>query len=126
MDVQKTILCVDDDPVARLVIRRFIEEIGGYVSVESANGKDCSAYVDQHKVDLVILDYNLGDIDGLNLSTQISASNLNSDTPIIISSVINRTDLIKKCNNVNVFKVVQKPYLFDSFKDDLKTLFQSQ
>ena len=103
MDAQKTILCVDDNAVARLVIRRFTEQIDGYVSVELQNGKDCSTYVNQHKVDLIILDYNLDDTDGLNLSKQISASSLNSDTPIIISSVVNRTDILKNCNNINIF-----------------------
>jgi len=119
----KTILCVDDDPLARLLLQKSIEHIGTYNCVEAQSGKDCLSYVSQNKVDLIILDYNLGDMDGQEVCKKISSMSINSDVPIIISSVLDSPDIKKYCDYQNLVKVVQKPYPVDCFFQDVKEVF---
>ena len=61
------ILVVDDDPDMRLVLRDHLEP-EGFDVIDAANGAEMRAVIEQRTVDLVILDLNLPDEDGLNLA----------------------------------------------------------
>jgi len=123
MDSKKTILCVDDDAIARSIIGKFIEIAGDYNSAEASSGKECLDYISKNKVDLIILDYRLGDSDGLNISKIIPSKSLNPDVPIIISSVVDSYEIRRSRGCSNIVKVVQKPYDLQSFKQDIEELF---
>jgi len=123
MESRKTILCVDDDAIARSIICKFVDITGMYNSAEAANGKECLDFVSKNKVDLIILDYRLGDSDGLNISRIIPSKSLNPDVPIIISSVVDSYEIKKSRGCSNIIKVVQKPYDLASFKQDIEELF---
>lgn len=120
MTDQKTILCVDDDAIARLIIQKFIKHAGNYKSVEAKNGQDCLDFVSQNKVDLIILDYNLGDISGYDVCKLIPSRSKNPEVPIIISSVLSSDTIRRKCVCDNLLKVVQKPYDLDLFHQDIE------
>jgi len=123
MDSKKTILCVDDDEIARSIICKFIEIAGDYNSAEASSGKECLDYLSKNKVDLIILDYRLGDSDGLNISKIIPSKSLNPDVPIIISSVVDSYEIRRSIGCSNIVKVVQKPYDLASFAQDIEELF---
>ena len=61
------ILVVDDDPDMRLVLREHLEP-EGFEVIDAADGADMRAVIGQEKIDLVILDLQLPDEDGLNLA----------------------------------------------------------
>ena len=61
------ILIVDDDPDMRLVLREHLEP-EGFEVLDAGNGAEMRALIEQEDVDLVILDLQLPDEDGLNLA----------------------------------------------------------
>ena len=124
MTSKKTILCVDDDEIARSIMCKFVEITGLYNSAQASSGKECLDFVSKNKVDLIILDYRLGDSDGLNISRIIPSKSLNPDVPIIISSVVDSYEIRKDHSCPNIVKVVQKPYDLASFKHDIEELFR--
>lgn len=116
---KKTILCVDDDAIARTIISKFISVIGQYECLEAKSGMECLDYVSKHNLDLIVLDYRLGDSDGLNISRIIPSKSLNKDVPIILFSVVDSDELEIYRDCTNIAKIVQKPYGLESFKQDL-------
>ena len=117
---EKTILCVDDDELSRLVLLKFIESsAGNYSSAGAKSGNDCLSFVSKNKVDLIILDYNLGDMSGAEVCKMIPSTSMNPDVPIIIASVVDRQDLTGNCDYQNVVKIVQKPYYINNFHQDI-------
>lgn len=126
MSSKKTILCVDDDEIARTIICKFVDITGVYTSAEAKSGQECLDFVSKNKVDLIILDYRLGDSDGLNISRIIPSKSLNPDVPIIISSVVDSYEIKKSHGCPNIVKVVQKPYDLASFKWDIEELFGAE
>ncbi|MDP6829656.1 MAG: response regulator transcription factor [Alphaproteobacteria bacterium] len=60
------ILIVDDDPDMRLVLREHLEP-EGFEVLDAGNGAEMRALIEREEVDLVILDLQLPDEDGLNL-----------------------------------------------------------
>ena len=121
MPSQKTILCVDDDKMSRMILCEFIGRLGHYTAEEARSGQDCLDFLKHNRVDLVILDYNLGDTDGLTVCRKIQSNSLNPEVPVIINSVLDRQDLKNNCGNNNIVKIVQKPYSFDHLQQDIAT-----
>ena len=61
------ILVVDDDPDMRLVLREHLEP-EGFEVLDAANGAEMRGVISQEAIDLVILDLQLPDEDGLHLA----------------------------------------------------------
>lgn len=120
MSAGKTVLCVDDDELSRLIMLKFIESSkGSYNGVGARNGEDCLNFLRQNKADLILLDYNLGDLSGAEVCKLIPTTSINPDVPVIIVSVIDRQDLEGFCDYPNIIKVVQKPYYINNFHQDI-------
>lgn len=66
------ILVVDDSPLFRDLIRRFVEEAGhGEVVGEVRLAEDATAAVGEHRPDVVVMDWSLPDRDGIWATRQI-------------------------------------------------------
>jgi two-component system OmpR family response regulator len=77
---EKHILAVDDDPTMRGLIADYLTTHGFRVSAV-ASGQDMARMLDEHVVDLVVLDLKLGEEDGLQLVNELRAR---SNLPIIV------------------------------------------
>jgi DNA-binding response OmpR family regulator len=75
-----TVLVVDDEPIVREVVVRYLER-EGYRTLEAADGDLARSLVEQHSPGLVVLDVMLPGTDGLELCRWIRAR---SDLPIIM------------------------------------------
>jgi len=62
----ETVLVVDDDPEIRQLLGDFLSSAGLHPRV-AANGAEMRQQLQQHRIDLVVLDVMLPDEDGLNL-----------------------------------------------------------
>lgn len=124
MDEEKNILCVDDDDIARYLLKEFLDRIGNFQLVQLDNGKACIDYISQHYVDLIILDFHLGDMTGEQVCSEIPVKSLNPMVPVIISSIIDTSD-IKQCvaGCSNLLKIAQKPYGIEELRADIKQAF---
>jgi DNA-binding response OmpR family regulator len=76
----KHLLVVDDDPVMRGLIADYMASRNFEVSVVS-NGRHMARVLDQRPADLIILDLNLGDEDGLELLRGLARE---AKTPVIV------------------------------------------
>ena len=61
-----TVLVVDDEPIVREVVVRYLER-EGYATLETGDGDDARALVERESPDLVVLDVMLPGTDGLEL-----------------------------------------------------------
>ena len=75
-----TVLVVDDEPIVRDVVVRYLER-EGYATLEAADGDDARRLVERERLDLVVLDVMLPGTDGLELCRWIRAR---SELPVIM------------------------------------------
>jgi DNA-binding response OmpR family regulator len=76
----KTILVVDDEPIVREVVVRYLER-EGYRTLEAADGGTAREVVERAIPDLVVLDVMLPGTDGLELCRWIRST---SELPVIL------------------------------------------
>jgi two-component system chemotaxis response regulator CheY len=79
----KKILIVDDSESVRMIARIALRE-QGYEVVEAGNGIEALQQLDAERVNLVISDVNMPEMDGITLLKQIKASAKHKFMPIIM------------------------------------------
>jgi two-component system response regulator AlgR len=70
---QLTVLVVDDEPTARKRSRYLAEQLGARIVGEAANGLDALEFLNRETADLVLLDVEMPEVDGLDVARRIRA-----------------------------------------------------
>ncbi|HEX6434767.1 MAG TPA: LytTR family DNA-binding domain-containing protein [Gemmatimonadales bacterium] len=66
------VLLVDDEPLVREGVRDFLEGEPGVVIVgEAANGLEALRFLGEHEVDLLLLDIQMPELDGLGVASEL-------------------------------------------------------
>ena len=86
---RQTVVVVDDDPAHRGLMRDLLGSLG-FLVVDVANGDECLAYVEMHKVHLVLLDVAMPGLDGWEVARRIRRSE--RERPAIIMVTANALD----------------------------------
>lgn len=84
----KTIMIVEDEDRLREILRDYFEE-EGFVIIEAANGREAIEKFEKHKIDLMLLDIMMPEIDGMTVCKRIRRT---SDVPIIIITAKSEDD----------------------------------
>jgi two-component system chemotaxis response regulator CheY len=84
--VSYKILIAEDSSTMRSLIVSTISAMGDYQLIEAANGFEALRILPREKVDLVITDINMPDINGLELISFIKNNPNYKDTPLFIIS----------------------------------------
>ena len=84
--MQKKILVAEDSPTMRYLIASTIAALGDFAVIEAGNGFEALRILPQEKVDLVITDINMPDINGLEMVSFIRQSPNYRTTPLFIVS----------------------------------------
>jgi CheY-like chemotaxis protein len=79
----KIILVADSDTFNRRFVRNIIEKLD-HVPVEARSGREALAVTKQSPIDLILLDMDLDDIDGIKLVRVIREERGLTDVPIIL------------------------------------------
>ena len=68
----KTCLIVDDSKIVRKVVRRIVEPLG-FIILEAENGREAVDQTRANLVDVIILDWNMPVMDGMECMKEIRA-----------------------------------------------------
>lgn len=82
----KKILIAEDSPTMRSLIVSTIAAMGEFETLEAANGFEALRILPREKVDLIITDINMPDINGLELVSFIRNNENYRTTPLLIIS----------------------------------------
>ena len=100
------ILYVEDDEVIRKSISRVLEPMVKKI-YQASNGKQALNIIQQKKIDLVITDIRMPNMDGLSLIKKIKELKLN--VPVIITTAFDEVEYLKQAIELHVDKFICKP-----------------
>ncbi len=84
MNVKK-ILVVDDSRIMRNIVKNTCTSLGIPCEfLEAANGKDALFAIQHHPVDLILLDWNMPELSGIDFLKQIRAMSEYKTIPVIM------------------------------------------
>ncbi|HWP57519.1 MAG TPA: response regulator [Candidatus Acidoferrales bacterium] len=114
--MQAKILVVDDEPLARRNISIFLRE-NGYQTVEARDGKEALAVLQNEKVDLVITDIRMPQLNGLLLRDIIASTRPGTPTLLVTAYY---GDLVKARLDPDAF--VLKPIVLEELLERTQKL----
>lgn len=104
------VLVVDDQQSMRGLTRHSLERIGVTQAVDVSSGEKALAALQSEKFDLIISDWNMEGISGLDLLTSVRKNPLISKTPFIMATSENTKAQIMAAVQAGVNNYVLKPF----------------
>ena len=105
----KTILLVDDSRAVRLAGRRIMSAIGMEV-LEAEHGEEALAMVHQHAVDVILLDWNMPIMNGLEFLKALRAESELAQPTVIMCTTENDMSRIIEATEAGANEYVMKPF----------------
>ncbi len=106
MEIKPTILVVDDDPGARQSLEVILED--DYHVLSAGSGFEALDLLQKESVDLVLLDVNMPDMDGLEVLRRIKAQDEELD--VIMVSALNLARKAVDAIKLGAYDYITKPY----------------
>lgn len=118
------ILIVDDNKVNLLITKKNVEKINGYSSEIMSKGREAISMVKSKAFDLVLMDINMPDMDGYEVTKHIRM--FNKTIPILALTALNSSEILVKAEEVGINQIITKPYIFEDFKAIIMSYAKSQ
>jgi CheY-like chemotaxis protein len=107
--MKKVILVADDSPLVRKLVS-FSLSMGGYEIIHAADGMEALEKLPAEKVNLIITDLNMPNVDGFELIKSIRSNDEFKNIPIIILSCLSGDEEIEKGISYGANAYIVKPF----------------
>lgn len=105
--MKKKIMVIDDEEPIRKLLTRILTG-SGYDVVSASNGKDALGKLESHSVDLIMLDMNMPEMDGLNFLRWVREKDI-THVPVLMVSGNDNPDNIVESYKLGVYDFIRKP-----------------
>ncbi len=123
-DPNMKFLVVDDFSTMRRIVRNLLKELG-YSNVDEAeDGMMALSKLNSEKYDFVVSDWNMPNMDGLELLKQIRASNTLSHLPVLMVTAEAKKENIIAAAQAGASGYVVKPFTAATLDEKLSKVFE--
>lgn len=113
------ILTVDDMATMRKIIKSLLNQLG-YSNVDEAeNGKEALAKLKQQKYNLVLLDWNMPEMDGITLLQEIRKDPQLKDIPVIMVTAEAKKENVLQAIQTGANNYIVKPFTAETLKEKM-------
>jgi CheY-like chemotaxis protein len=118
----KIVVC-DDDPVIRYLLEVVLAKRGGHEVVAIEHSTDVSTAVSEHSPDMVLLDFMMPGLTGLDVAAELAADPVTAATPIVF--LTGRSDIADEdFADFNVVGIIEKPFDTATLVSRLQTMLE--
>ena len=114
-----TILAVDNAKFILSILEADLNA-SGYKTVTANNGKSALAIVDSQDIDLILLDIDMPDMNGLEVLQQLKSQAHSMHIPTIMLSASDNEESIVAALNLGAQDYLSKPYITEVFQARIK------
>jgi two-component system chemotaxis response regulator CheY len=124
--MSKTILVVDDSSTTRSLIASQLSECGDYEIQEAATGFEALKMLPAGKVDLIITDINMPDINGLELISFVRENPIYRDIPTVIISTEDSEEDRRRGMELGAEEYIVKPFTVAELRDAVERVLNKE
>lgn len=117
-----TVLVVDDSPTSLKYITKILSDLGIDLITQAVNGKQAIDYINQQLFDLIVTDFNMPEMDGLELTNAIRAGSMQKSIPILMLTSEQNVSRLAAVKKAGVSATLDKPFNPASLKQLIQQL----
>jgi DNA-binding response OmpR family regulator len=102
------IMVVDDDPDTVSILARHLQR-EGFAAIEAISGPECLRIVREHRVDVILLDLMMPDMDGFEVCRALKEDPDTADIPVIMITARDDLDARAEGMRLGVSDFLAKP-----------------
>ncbi|MDI5922843.1 chemotaxis response regulator CheY [Halomonas sp. LR5S13] len=119
-----SILVVDDFPTMRRIVRSLLKELG-FTNVEEAeDGQDALSKLSSGSFEFVVSDWNMPNLDGLEMLKKIRADSILKDLPVLMVTAEAKKENIIAAAQAGANGYVVKPFTSATLEEKLNKIFE--
>jgi two-component system chemotaxis response regulator CheY len=123
MDLEMKVLVVDDFATMRRIIKNVLKQIGFTNILEADDGTTALGVLKENKVDLIIADWNMPKMTGLDLLKRIRGEESTKHIPFVMVTAEAQKDNVLQAVQAGVSNYIVKPFTADAVKEKLAQVF---
>ena len=118
------VLIVDDSTPMRAVIKKIVKASGFNVGqfFEAINGLEAMEVLNNEWIDLVLTDYNMPDMNGLELVEEMNKDDHLKSIPAVMISTEGSRERVEEFMAKGVMDYIKKPFTPEQIKQKLKQI----
>jgi len=116
------VLIVDDSTSMRAVIKKIVKASGFNVGkfFEASNGVEALKVLNEEWLDLVLTDYNMPDMNGLELVEEMNKDDHLKSIPAVMITTEGSRERVEEFMAKGVIEYIKKPFTPEQIKQKLK------
>jgi two-component system, chemotaxis family, chemotaxis protein CheY len=123
-DPNMDILVVDDASTMRRIVRGLLRELSLKNIREAENGSDALEELKRKKADLVISDWNMPQMTGIELLRAIRSDGSLKDVPVLMVTAEAKKENILEAVQAGVNNYIVKPFSAETLQEKLNKIFK--
>jgi len=124
LDLSMTVLIVDDFATMRRILKNIFRKLGYSSIIEADDGTTALEALKKEKVDLIVSDWNMPKMSGLDLLKTIRASSQYKDTPFLMVTAEAQKKNVIDAVEAGVSNYIVKPFSQEQILDKLEKIFE--
>ena len=124
MDTSIKILIVDDFATMRRILKNILKQLGFKNLVEADDGTTAWEVLEGQKIDLIISDWNMPKMTGLELLKKVRASDTYKGTPFLMVTAEAQKQNVIEAVQAGVSNYVVKPFTAEAISEKLEKIFK--
>lgn len=122
-DPNMKILVVDDFATMRRIIKNILTQLGFKNIIEADDGTTALSVLKSEKIGLIVSDWNMPKMTGLDLLKAVRADASMADTPFIMVTAEAQQDNIILAVKAKVSQYIVKPFTAETLSEKLNKIF---
>ena len=117
MGYSHSIITVDDSSTMRRIIKNTFQKLGFETILEAGNGLEALEVMSKNKVDMIVTDWNMPEMDGLTFVKAVRAKDEYKDLPILMITTEAAKEDILTALRSGVNNYVVKPFTPETLQE---------
>jgi two-component system chemotaxis response regulator CheY len=126
IDYRMKVLVVDDFATMRKIVRNILKQIGFENIIEAEDGSVALRMIKNEQVGLVVTDWNMPNMSGLGLLTELRANPNTAKLPVLMVTAEGLKENVMEAVKAGVNNYVVKPFTAEVLQEKIENIFKKQ
>lgn len=118
------ILTIDDSGIMRKIIKGHLAKIGYSNVIEASDGKEGLKKLSEEKIDLILCDWNMPEMNGLQFVQRVREEKNYGNIRIIMLTTVTTQDEVLTALKAGANSYITKPFKPENLKEKIEEVFK--